>query len=80
MIYLFDETKNTPLCEIMGRNQSDKEKTNISFAQKVDFGLIIGLIILLVDIGSGISSISSSVLRREYIGTLVNLLLNSIIF
>ena len=24
MIYSFDENKNTPLCEIMGRHMSDK--------------------------------------------------------
>ena len=30
MTYLFDETKATPLCEIMGRNNSDKGHINIS--------------------------------------------------
>jgi hypothetical protein len=30
MEYLFDETKNTPLCEIMGRNRSDKGDINIT--------------------------------------------------
>ena len=29
MNFLFDETKNTPLCEIMGRNQSDKGNIDI---------------------------------------------------
>ena len=30
MNFSFDEKKNTPLCEIMGRNQSDKGNTNIT--------------------------------------------------
>ena len=30
MSYLFDETTVTPLCEIMGRNKSDKGSTNIT--------------------------------------------------
>jgi hypothetical protein len=30
MIYLFDETKATPLCEIMGRNKTDKGSVNIT--------------------------------------------------
>ena len=29
MIYLFDEKKSTPLCEIMGRHGSDKGSINI---------------------------------------------------
>lgn len=29
MNYLFDEKQNTPLCEIMGRNRSDKGSINI---------------------------------------------------
>ena len=29
MIYLFDESQSTPLCEIMGRNKSDKGSINI---------------------------------------------------
>ena len=30
MMYSFDETKSTPLCEIMGRNKSDKGSVNIT--------------------------------------------------
>jgi hypothetical protein len=30
MTYLFDETKSTPLCEIMGRHNSDKGHVNIT--------------------------------------------------
>ena len=29
MVYLFDEKISTPLCEIMGRNKSDKGSINI---------------------------------------------------
>ena len=29
-MYDFDETKSTPLCEIMGRNKSDKGDININ--------------------------------------------------
>ena len=29
MVYLFDESQSTPLCEIMGRNKSDKGSINI---------------------------------------------------
>jgi hypothetical protein len=30
MDFVFDETQYTPLCEIMGRNRSDKGSINIS--------------------------------------------------